>query len=72
MNIDKNMLSQLANLDDKALLSSIRMIAAASGIDLSGTSLDASQLNALRSAMRGATDADLEYAKNIFKGYKKQ
>lgn len=71
MNIDKNLLSQLANLDDKTLISSIRMIAAASGVDLGNMSFEKEQLDTLRNAMRGATDEDLENAKRIFEGYKK-
>ncbi|MBQ4556227.1 MAG: hypothetical protein IJA60_01085 [Clostridia bacterium] len=72
MNIDKNMLASLANLDDKTLISSIRMIAAASGIDLSETKFEKGQLDALRTAMRGATDKDIENAKRIFEGYTKK
>ena len=72
MNIDKNLLESLAAMDDDSLAASIRAIAAASGVDLSGVSFDKSKLNALRTAMRGATDEDLERAKEILKGYRTQ
>ena len=71
MKIDKNLLAQLAGLDDKSLVGAIKMIASASGVDLGGTNFDPSQLDALRSAMRGATDEDIENAKRIFEGYRK-
>ncbi len=72
MNIDKNLLSQLANLDDKSLMAAIRMVAMSGGIDLGNEPLNAERLNALRTAMRGATDGDLANAKKLFDGYKKQ
>ena len=72
LKIDKNLLDQLANLDDKSLSAAIRMIAASSGVSLGDTKFDAASLDALRSAMRGATDEDLANAKNIFEGYSGQ
>lgn len=72
MNIDKNLLSSLASLDDKSLVAAIKMFAASGGLDIGNASLDKERLDALRSAMRGATDADLENAKKLFEGYKKQ
>ena len=70
MNIDKNLLETLAGLDDATLTASVRAIAAASGVDLTGASFDKAQLDALRAAMRGATDADIARAKDILKGYR--
>ncbi|MBD8959706.1 MAG: hypothetical protein EGQ82_04475 [Clostridiales bacterium] len=72
MNIDKNLLETLAGLDDATLTASVRAIAAASGVDLTGASFDKAQLDALRAAMRGATDADIARAKDILKGYRKE
>lgn len=72
MNIDKNLLETLAGLDDATLVASIRAIAAASGVDLTGASFDKAQLDALRAAMHGATDADIDRAKDILKGYRKE
>ena len=72
MNIDKNLLETLAGLDDVTLTASVRAIAAASGVDLTGASFDKAQLDALRAAMRGATDADIARAKDILKGYRKE
>ena len=42
---------------------------ATSGVNLGDTKLDPASLNALRTAMRGATDEDIANAKNIFDGY---
>lgn len=72
MNIDKNLLATLAGLDDATLVASIRAIAAASGVDLTGARFDKAQLDALRAAMHGATDADIDRAKDILKGYRKE
>ena len=72
MNIDKNLLETLAGLDDATLTASVRAIAAASGVDLTGASFDKAQLDALRAAMRGATDAGIARAKDILKGYRKE
>ncbi len=70
MNIDKNLLSQLATLDDRSLSAAIKMFAASSGIPLDKP-LDKSALDALRAAFRSATDEDIESAKRIFEEYKK-
>ncbi len=70
MNIDKNILSSFAALDDGALLSAIKMIAASSGVDIGDISFDKAQLDALRSAMRTATDEDISMMKNLFSDYK--
>ena len=72
LKIDKKLLDQLADLDDKSLSAAIRMIAASSGVDLGNTKLDPASLAALRAAMRGATDEDLANAKSIFEGYSGQ
>lgn len=72
MKIDPNLLRSLADLDDAALTRTVQSIAAASGLDLGGVQFEKSKLDALRAALRGATDADLEKAKSILAGYKKQ
>lgn len=69
MNIDKKLLSQLANLDDRSLTAAIRMFAASSGVALPDK-LDKASLDALRSALGSATDEDIVNAKKIFEGYK--
>lgn len=70
MNIDKNILSSFAALDDSTLLSAIKMIAASSGVDIGNINFDKAQLDALRSAMRTATDEDISMMKNLFNDYK--
>ena len=71
MKIDPNFLRSLADRDDAALTRTVQSIAAASGLDLAGVQFEKSKLDALRIALRGATDADLEKAKSILTGYKK-
>lgn len=70
MNIDKNLLLQLANLDDNALLCAVRMFASKGGISLG--EIDKGSLEKLRSALRGASDDDIANAKRIFEEYKGQ
>ncbi len=70
MNIDKNMLQSLASLDDAALSAAIRMIAASSGLHLGNAEFSKTTLDALRSALRGANEADIAKAKQIFEGFK--
>ena len=72
MKIDKNLLSNLASLDDASLLAAIRTVALSSGVKLPDTPIDKARLDALRRAMMGATDEDIENAKKLFNGYKKQ
>ena len=66
INIDKNILSSFASLDDASLLAAIKMIAAQSGVDMGGIGFDVSKLSALREAMKGATDSDIAMLKNLF------
>ena len=70
MNIDKNMLQSLASLDDAALTAAIRMIASSSGLELGNAEFSSAALSALRSALRGADDADIAKAQKIFEGFK--
>ncbi|MBQ8837238.1 MAG: hypothetical protein IJ002_07010 [Clostridia bacterium] len=70
MNIDKNLLNQLANLDDKSLAAAVRMFAASSGIPIGD--LDKAGLDALRAALGSANDEDIVNAKRILEEYKKQ
>ncbi len=72
MKIDKNMMAKLAAMDDASLMASIRMIAAASGVDIGTVTFDQAQLAALRQAMLGATDDDIAHAKDILEGYRKE
>ena len=71
MNIDKNLLMQLAALDDRSLAAAVKTFAASSGMKIEGE-IDKARLDALRSAFCSATDADLENAKHIFEEYKKK
>lgn len=66
MDIDKNILNSFASLDDASLLSAIKMIAMQSGVNIGDIGFDASQIGALRNAMRGATDSDIAMIKNLF------
>lgn len=68
MNIDKSLLDSLAALDDATLTATLRVIAAKSGADLGNISFDKATLDALRSAMRGATDADIAAIQKALNG----
>lgn len=69
MNIDKSTLNTLASLDDATLSAAIRMIASSSGLNLGSMTFDKQSLEALRTMMRGATDADIANARRIFEGF---
>ena len=69
MNIDKNLLNTLASLDDASLASAIKMIALSGGFG-KDLSFDKASLDALRSAMRGATESDIAAITKLFEGYK--
>lgn len=70
MQMDKNTLSALAALDDASLSAAIRMLAASAGLSLGEGEFAKPTLDALRGALRGATDADIAKAKQIFEGFK--
>ena len=61
MQLDKNAIDKLLTLDDAALWSVIKMIAAQSGVTLSD-GIGSAELAALRSALGSATDADITAA----------
>ena len=68
MQINKKTLDAVCALPDDALLTAIRTVAAANGIDLSSVSLDANALAAFRKAVAGATDADMAKLKEVLGG----
>ncbi len=70
MQMDKNTLASLASLDDASLSAAIRMLAASAGLSLGEGEFAKSTLDALRTALRGATDADIAKAKQIFEGFR--
>lgn len=60
MQIDRNALDNLLALNDKQLLTIINRLATSSGIDPSDYNIDPSSVASIRSAIRSATDEDLE------------
>lgn len=71
MQLDKNAIDKLLTLDDRALWSVIKMIAAQSGISLADN-IGASELASLRAALGSATDADIAAATELLGRMKEQ
>ncbi len=71
MQLDKNAIDKLLALDDRALWSVIKMIAAQSSITLTDQ-IGQSEMAALRGALGAATDADIAQAAQLLSRYKEQ
>lgn len=71
MQLDKNAIDKLLTLDDRALWSVIKMIAAQSGVALADN-ISSAELSALRSALGSATDADIQAATEMLGRMKEQ
>lgn len=62
MQLDKNMLDQLLNLDDMTLSRTITLLADAVGIDKNSANAAIADLRLVRSSLANATNADIEKA----------
>lgn len=71
MQLDKNAIDKLLTLDDRALWSVIKMIAAQSGVALADN-ISSAELSALRNALGSATDADIAAATEMLGRMKEQ
>lgn len=60
MQIDRKALEGLLTLNDKQLMTIINRLASSSGIDPSEYNIDPSSVSSIRTALRTATDEDLE------------
>ena len=59
MQIDRKALEGLLSLNDRQLVAIINRLAAQSGIDPSEYNIDPNSVSSIRSAIRGASDEDL-------------
>ena len=71
MQLDKNAIDKILTLDDRALWSVIKMIAAQSGITLSDE-IGSAELSSLRSALGSASDADIAAAGEMLRRMKEK
>lgn len=71
MMLDKKAVEMLLTLDDQKLALVIQRLASEAGIDPSSLKIGASELSGIRSALRMATDSDLQRAGELLKSYKK-
>lgn len=69
MNFDQNTLNALLALDDRTLWQTVRQIAASHNIALPESALPKGDMDRLRSAMSGASAADLNDAMRIINEY---
>lgn len=60
MQIDREALSKIQNLNDRQLKLLIQRLAAESGIDLASFNIDPKSVESIRQALRTASDEDLK------------
>ena len=60
MQIDKKALEGLLSLNDKQLLTMVNRLLTQSGIDPAAFNIDPKSISSIRSAISGASDADLQ------------
>lgn len=62
MQLDRNAINRILSLNDEQLKALIRSLAENTGLDLSSFNISATDVQSIRRALSGATDADLERA----------
>lgn len=62
MQLDRNAINRILSLNDEQLKTLIRSLADNTGLDLSSFHISESDVDSIRRALSGATDADLERA----------
>ncbi len=70
MQLDRNMLRRLLELDDDSLAKVIRTIAAESGIDPSSLGIDLGTVQSIRQALGSVNDQDLAQLNRIYADYR--
>ena len=70
MQLDKRMLDRILNMNDEQLSDLIRSIATEAGIDPSQLGLNPSNVQSIRQALNGATDADMQAMNAVYNDYK--
>lgn len=69
MHIDQRMLEKLLKLDDRQLENVIREVLSETGVSPTTLGFDASKLENVRSALRNATDSDLQLYQSLLDQY---
>lgn len=70
MQLDKRMLERLLTMNDEQLADLIRSIATEAGIDPSQLGLNPDNVQSIRQALGGATDADVQAMNAVYNDYK--
>ena len=70
MQLDIRMLDRILNMNDEQLSDLIRSIATEAGIDPSQLGLNPSNVQSIRQALNGATDADMQAMNAVYNDYK--
>ena len=70
MQIDREALEKLLNLNDRQLKTIITRLAAESGIDPSEFQIDPKNIESIRAALRSATDEDLARVTELYEANK--
>jgi uncharacterized protein YihD (DUF1040 family) len=71
MQLDKNMLNHLTNMNDDQLIALIQKIATESGVDPAMLGITPSNLQSIRQALGSANQADLQHLNLIYEEYQK-
>ena len=72
MQIDRESLEKLLNLNDRQLKMVINKLAADSGIDPAALNIDTKNIQSIRSALSSATDADLARIAEMYEQNRKK
>lgn len=72
MQLDRNTISRMLELDDAALWQAITLIGKEAGFDLSKHKISDSEMAKLRKALSGATDEDIRRAKEKLEARQKR
>ena len=70
MQLDHKTLQKMLSLSDEQLTSVIRSLAENSGLDLTQFNITPGDINSIRAALSGATDADLARATEQLRNFK--
>ena len=70
MQLDQQTLARLLAMNDTQLTTLIQGLAADAGIDPGSFTLDADRISAIREALGGVTDRDLEALKDVYRDFR--
>lgn len=72
MQLDKRMLERLLTMNDEQLAALIGNVAKEAGIDPAQLGLNPNNVQSIRQALSGATDADIQAMNAVYNDYKQQ